>query len=696
MLFLKSHSSGSLMNYRTLCTSSEDRLCSVFADLPLWNEIFWQVGLELRELSPGQLSLVERRCADVSTFLSYTVEKSEAATLLCHLLSHHHCFVSVHLNHYVFRHHHKLICDALLKSPGLTKLTFCGKLTNASQSFAAALPHLKHLQELQLSYVPFNRTSLEGLSELLASTRSLTTLTMSDQIFEGDEAVVVLRGLGQNVTISTLSLHISLLNTVSPQCGDIFADYLRCNQTLLSLTLTSSSCLIIYDLRPIVGALFCNNILSELKLIEFALDRRSNMIITDMLSRNRGLKRFHMDCCIFYGNDCDMNTPVPIFWSGSSLIPYWLAALAENNTLEELTMGVSWVKPQNCSSFFRALACHTSLKKVNVQTCDQYDVVQICRVIRDTGAPERFVLRQLIVSNETATVIPECKEVSRISQYWHNGDEVALLRTILPLLPACSHVKSVVLQMTGSTFNGEVSSLIEQYLTDTTALRKLRLEIDSENLRSVDLSEQKLLQALSKNKSIRKLSLKGLCISEGEARMLVDKLESSRTLCRLYLYPYNCEASTWFVQMLSPNVSSNYMLLSMRTCWTGRLCGGWFPIKDVVRRNNSLVTRAAHFVMGTRHKYCAAAAELMQHNHELVVKVQELASVDENEAVSRIEDSLKSFTELDDFMRLAGVVECFVTCHRRDDGQKQLVDLNPYCWLHIRQFLKVGDIPDPK
>ncbi|KAH7939758.1 hypothetical protein HPB52_017152 [Rhipicephalus sanguineus] len=46
-------------------------------------------------------------------------------------------------------------------------------------------------------------------------------------------------------------------------------------------------------------------------------------------------------------------------------------------------------------------------------------------------------------------------------------------------------------------------------------------------------------------------------------------------------------------------------------------------------------------------------------------------------------------------MCLAGIVKYGVTCKRRDDGQKQLVDLNRDCWLHIRQFLKVGDILDP-
>ncbi|KAL1472369.1 hypothetical protein MTO96_039385 [Rhipicephalus appendiculatus] len=122
------------------------------------------------------------------------------------------------------------------------------------------------------------------------------------------------------------------------------------------------------------------------------------------------------------------------------------------------------------------------------------------------------------------------------------------------------------------------------------------------------------------------------------------------------------------------------------------LCRELFAIADVVRRNNTLVTRAAHFVAGRRDRHCAAAAELMHHHPVLVTKVQELASVNENEAVSKIKVSMKSFVELDDFMSLAGVVKDTVACYRREDGQRQLTDLNIHCWLHLREYLKVGDI----
>ncbi|KAH7944708.1 hypothetical protein MRX96_017456 [Rhipicephalus microplus] len=118
---------------------------------------------------------------------------------------------------------------------------------------------------------------------------------------------------------------------------------------------------------------------------------------------------------------------------------------------------------------------------------------------------------------------------------------------------------------------------------------------------------------------------------------------------------------------------------------------GAFPVSSAVSHNWSLVTRAAHFVTGTRHQYCASALEVVHWSPAVVAEVQELASIDKNEAVSRIQNSLKSFSEVDDFMCTAGVVKWGVNCGTHDDCRMQLTDLNRDWWLHIRKYLTVGD-----
>ncbi|KAH7943405.1 hypothetical protein HPB52_007808 [Rhipicephalus sanguineus] len=705
----KSLSSGSCIDYRAPCTRKEGRLCDIFRHLPVWNEFFWQAQLELQELSPGELSLVNtynKRIGYPGFHMTQQVHE-KTATLLCHLLTHHHCIVSVDLTRYILKTNIEVICHALCKSASLRKLklSLWHFTTNLSLSFTAALSQLNQLQVFDCSDVLFDHTFSEGLSKFLASTRSLTTLYMSKYDIKHKDAALIIQGLKRNETITTLAITGSLI-TDTPECSVMLSEYLRCNQTLrvLSVYWASSH----NKLHPIIGALCHNGTIFELNLISCGLYIEYFKLIAGMLRQNQTLRSFHMIDCTFYEHDSDPHCWKPEFRSESSLISLWLMTLAENKALKELTLDLRWIQPDECGSLFKALASNTSLEKVTIDTFNNMDVVHICQALRDTGVPERFFVGKHHLLEDTAAALPECKELSCICvDYWFPL-ELEPLHTTLCVLPTCDHVKSLSLKMDAVMFKENAGSLVAKYITNTTALRELRLTIIFETLHgddhpvcdwyAVDRPERTLLQALSLNKGIRRLSLKGLCITEAEAQMLVDTLQSSRTICHFSFYPKReCLTSVIpLIRKLSGNVSSNYMLLGMRTLWHKQHCGDTFTVADVVRRNNSLVTRAADFVMGTRHRYCGAAAELVQFNPGLVEKVQELASVDETVAASRIESSLKSFTELDDFMCLAGVVKYSVTCPRREDCQKQLVDLNRDCWLYIRQFLKVGDILDPK
>ncbi|KAH7943544.1 hypothetical protein HPB52_009200 [Rhipicephalus sanguineus] len=694
----KSHFSGSRLNYRAPCTSSEGRLCDIFKELPLWNEYFWPVGFQLRELSPGQLSLVELH--DLSCGLDMK-PGIRAATVLIHLLTHHRCVVSVDLSDSIYFTHptedkQQQLCDAFRKSPSLRKLKFYLRSFTAtlSRSLAETLPHLIQLRDLELGYVNFDRRSLEALSEFLASTRSLTTLTMTEWFVSCEEAVLIIQGLKRNATVTTLSVNTSMLNPDSPQRGIMVSEYLRWNKTLRALSITACSELSFMDLRPIIAGLFHNDTLSELNLTRLVLSE----FIPDMLILNNTLRSLHMiECLTCYGGKYDhhVDPRLVALTNCSSVMSHWLVALAENKSLQELTLCLDWIDPDDYDSLFKALACNTSLKKVTVRNFPDRHVTQICRALRETGVQDRFVVGKYHVE-DTVVKLPECKELSQISVGCPDVDCLESLRRALCFLPTCSHVKSLRFEIFYELFNSEVSSLIAQYITNTTALKELDLSFTSESLDAVCWADRTLLQALSLNKSVRRLSICGLSFSDTEIQVLVDMLHSSRTLCDLSLDPYDDELTISLTQKLSKNISSNYRLLGLHLPWLPDYSGELFTIEEVVRRNSSLVTRAAHFVMGTRHKYCGAAAELMHFSPGLVDKVQELAFVDENEAASRINKSLKSITEMDDFMCLAGVVKHNVSCHKREDGQKQLVDLNRDCWLHLRRYLKVGDIVDSK
>ncbi|KAL1442723.1 hypothetical protein MTO96_046273 [Rhipicephalus appendiculatus] len=675
------------------CTSGKGRLCHIFREISVWNEYFWQVGLELREQSPGRLSLVENHEANARTYPSDRNMVDAVATLLHYLLTLHHCVNSVTtIDSSTFWDHKLLICDALCKSLSLTKLKLYA--LHSSRDIAAALLHLNHLRELELKSMPFRRTFIDGLSEFLASTSTLTTLTMTQQIFHCEEdALTFVQGLRRNKTITTLSFELMLLGAepvhnlpvmpVSPRCNALFADYLRGNKTLRTLTVIGGYFESFAAVaHPIIGALIENNTLTKLSIFRCLLKGEDMELITRLLGQNSTLTSFNMINCDGPG--------------GSSWFHAYLAALTRNKTLEELTLDLSRFNTTESQSLIGALASNPSLKKVTVEHFTHVDVAEICKAVRDTGVQESFILGQHCVRDSSVDALGECRELSSVKANSQLFGRFESLLTTLSLLQSSSHVRSLCLELLPDHFRGSVSTLLAQCITGMTGLRNLKLSIGSEGIGDAfAMARRELAQALSVNKSIRRLGVYGPWFGETETEMLADALLSSRTLYQLSFFPYSQSCVISLMRKLSPNVSSNYTILDMHLERPWILGSDWFSVADVTRRNCSLVTRAAHFVMGReRLKYYAAAAELVQFNPRLVEKVQELASVDEDEAVSRIKKSLKTFSELDGFMRLAGVVKHGVTCHNRDDGQMQLVDIGRDCWLCIRQYIKVSDITD--
>ncbi|KAH7947455.1 hypothetical protein HPB52_012184 [Rhipicephalus sanguineus] len=692
--------SGSAIDCQRPCTSDEGRLCDIFRELALWNEFFWHVCLELRELSPGQLSLVETYGAIVPCGM--TKQKQQAATLLYHLLTLHRCIVSVKLNADIIEVHDQLICDALRQSSSLIKLDMggCGYVDKtASYRIIAVLPHLTKLRELELGILHFGYASSERFSEFLASTCSLRTLIMTGEFFKWDHAPKVARGLKQNVTITTLSLNTSAVEDFWSSRDDISA-YFHEASTLRALSVTA-----LFDPKDkacdIVEPLFFNNTISELNLANFHINIGDTQLISKLLIQNRTLRSLNFVNCVYKpAPQYDADTCViytESFGYVSSRIYPWVVALTKNNTLEELTLSLSWYDVEEWWSFFKALASNASLQKINVSQFPRQDVTEIFRAMRGTGVQERFLVGAHHVFEDTVVALTECKQLSCIEV-----DSTILLR-VEPLLTApclmqsCSHMTSLCMVFEKQLSTVTVSSLIAQCIIGAMAVRALDLTFC--NNCPIWLADHRiqraLVQAVSVNITIHSLHIWGLRFDETETQILADTLQSSRTLCEFYFHPHDDESTLSFVRKLSPIVSSNYTLLGLHLTKCVDLGGEFFTMAEVVRRNNSLVTRATHFVTGTRsHKYCAEALELVHSTPGLVARLQNSTSVDENQAVVRIRKSLNNFSELDDFMRVTGVVKDRVTCHPRDDGKMQLADLNRDCWLYIRRYLMVSDIRD--
>ncbi|KAL1481711.1 hypothetical protein MTO96_034266 [Rhipicephalus appendiculatus] len=78
------------------------------------------------------------------------------------------------------------------------------------------------------------------------------------------------------------------------QCGVQFADYLRENQKLRRLTMTSYGREDDNVPNLIIRSLFGTTNVSEVSLVGFSLDNENSRLVAEMLSEIRSLRAFHM------------------------------------------------------------------------------------------------------------------------------------------------------------------------------------------------------------------------------------------------------------------------------------------------------------------------------------------------------------------------------------------------------------------
>ncbi|KAH8023733.1 hypothetical protein MRX96_049532 [Rhipicephalus microplus] len=81
--------SGSPIDYRMPCTTSEDAVCQIVASVPLWNEFLCWLDLELRELPGGGTQLGLEHVRNVCDTWPTPVQLRQSTTLVYWLLKTH-------------------------------------------------------------------------------------------------------------------------------------------------------------------------------------------------------------------------------------------------------------------------------------------------------------------------------------------------------------------------------------------------------------------------------------------------------------------------------------------------------------------------------------------------------------------------------------------------------------------------------
>ncbi|KAH7961936.1 hypothetical protein HPB52_013617 [Rhipicephalus sanguineus] len=251
------------------------------------------------------------------------------------------------------------------------------------------------------------------------------------------------------------------------------------------------------------------------------------------------------------------------------------------------------------------------------------------------------------------------------------------------------------------------------------SLRTLRIErktSDMEFMMDDDQSISRWLQTLQTNNTLEELVINLSCFTADDCLLFLVAVAANRNLTRVdvgTIMPRGrvadiCElirgkdlVDRLFIRQWIIGPQDVAAIAGLPEVTSVRLCRGRFEVSSTFESAFHVVAACDHVT--TLHVdleelcgdggYQTAMSDYI--GAAAVLKDLTILHLRNNDCQHESqEDCAKArmHTELHGFMRIAGVVRHQVQCFERTDGRVQLDSLNEYCWLHIRQYLKVADV----
>lgn len=629
------------------CTYGEGGTCSIFSQLNEINGLLRQIKLELRETSPGTLSLTQAPHLRLRQDM-VNDRNPWAWHLLDAVLQQHLCVISLYVDEQ--KEPTGIPFDILIrKVPSLVMLRLRA-VVERNEGFtglAGALMSAHCLQNLRLEAISLNADCVRLLSNYFSTTARLGTLSLAHTHVDPSVAEQLLMALEQNSTIRTLLLSACLCyRGVFLGHGSQLANCLGANTALQSLILDRCCFDCTPGLRVIMDALRTTRRLSTLYLIGFTNTEAFAELMPLIISENDALRSLKVvpseaggELCECYVNYKCASCEVDYTDSEVGNINSITNAIPHNRWLQHLTVDLSKSSLEECWNFFQALRQNTTLSKVGVVGIRNGDAHSICQMIRESGMADRISLQCALNVQEPVEALIACRTLSSICINAKQPEYSQLLNRAMMLLPFWGHVKELTLSLTA---DGLVKgyALLVPYLEQATKLRNFKLLVDGP-VTLVDV-RRCLLTAIFRNLSIRKLHIKrGLVTNLEEARELASTLCANTTLCEFALF---CDSELSLIDELLRNLALG-LQVNRTLCWLHHTQVFYTPhynaVQDVLRRNRAMATCAVHFVVGTkRTRRCAEAFHYVSDTPGLLDYVMETAAIDEVRAAHAIRKAL--------------------------------------------------------
>lgn len=674
----------------------------------------WHVGLEIRdEEDVGELAIASPPGMHVTRLSLDEHSESEilAIVLLSNVIEHHRCVVTIDVNFVLAVNPHLL---SILENKGSVKklIISCMPSVPYCETIVVQLFRKLAISSDEADLVlpqkcPCSSQMLQFAAPMEERRTLLVKLDVAAVKMSGNFAQQFFDVLLKNNTISELTVGASVFTPDSMALPDCFVNYLgKEDSALKKLTMTTPMPLwrgLHSLLRAIVAAKTLQGLVIHTD-IYFIHRAEYNALLEEIFARNRMLRELRVTRPARRAVSALPDPFIIVPREGAARIDPWLSALQTNSTLSALALDFWGFSNDECCAFLRALEPSKALKSVFISYLPACaDLKEICGIIRQSHLAKKVYIADYFVSSRSLSMLPECPQMSSLTISCLSPTDTDLFRRTLYVLSLCSHVTSVRVSVDRRLL-GEAEATIAAYITEAHALQDLTVEVlynilDRQEHQQDPMAERCLVEALAFNGSLCRIELKDLALSDENCEYLANALLKSRTLTELslsapicFFLPFNCNNA--FIRTLASGIDKNYNLLRVDFS-AFHLCDAELRlIRSVTRRNASLVAGAARFVMGDHSVYNARTVELVSGHASVLRIVQEEAGVEADEAKAMIRRALRlpCLTDLDEYMKLAGVVKTRVECIGRPGDKLQLDELDNESWLHIRKWLIVADV----
>lgn len=666
------------------CTHSDTQACHILGDLKLWNEFLWIVHLELKEVVPGKLGIVHQLGCNWK--MVPDTQRSHAFILLHWLLKNHRCIEVLELKETPFDTDLHLIGDALRHHIGIKKLKV-SHFDWVPKAFVASLSTLPRLEKLKLCDVTLTWHALVELQRSLKEVTSLRSLELDVRELNPRNEVGLLSAL-ENCPATALRIPGWCLDN-----GAMFAEFLAQNTKLKELTIDciASERERTNEMLDLFGALRTNKVLEKLYLPYCSLQPSEGAFLAQVLAENCSLRVLQVETADgdeprAFAELIERNGGLQeLEIGGMYRISELAGCIRKNTTLRKLCLQGAHMCMEEMESFLGALADNESLDLVRLGNVFEVFPGDFHRLLENKGLEKRVhydcYLSEPPIHTSNKRSSTNLERVFFDLQ--HNEEDIVHLQYFKLACP----YQFVEVSVRLDKLDYVAAKLLARFVASASVLESLYLSFNTDK-RSMPV----LLAGLRRNESISSLAFEDCSFTKEDATLLGALVKESKTLQEITLLSPDYSTSFAVISELSRCLVDNYSVLSVRTNEYLDLAEYMFAIKDIMRRNGSVLLDAVRFAMGSCTKRHAEAFELYLKNKLLVQKIREVAGETEWEARERVKARLRYLRY--NFMTVAGVVKESVTCEQGKWQQTLLDHIGFDNLLRVVSYLKVRDIVD--